>query len=85
MNTHIAHRTKHQLRYKTKRLVNILITWNGVGPLSDENKLQVDEKKNKTEKFEKILETNNIKNIKTFRYKLTPLRNIIFRSCIRRL
>ena len=56
-----------------------------MGPLSDENKLHVDEKKNKTGKFEKILETNNIKNIKTFRYKLTALRNIILRSWIRRL
>ena len=44
--------------------------------LSDENKLQVD-KKNKNRKIKKKMITNNIKNFKTNRYKLTASRNII--------
>ena len=45
-----------------------------MGPLNDESKLQVDEKKNKTEKK---MKPNNIKNIKTNRYDLAAKNNII--------
>ena len=33
-----------------------------MGPLSDENKLQVDEKSNKHSKIQKVSKTNNIEN-----------------------
>ena len=48
-----------------------------MGPLSDENKLQVDEKTIKTEKLKKILKESNINNLMTIRYKLFAMRNII--------
>ena len=41
------------------------------------NNLQVDEKNNKNEKFEKSLKMCIIINFKTVRYKLTALGNII--------
>ena len=43
-----------------------------MGPLNDENKLQVDER-TKTEKVEKSLKMYNIINFMTIRYKLTAL------------
>ena len=48
-----------------------------MGPLNDENKLQVDEKNNKNEKFEKSLKMYNIINFQTIRYRLTALCKII--------
>ena len=45
-------------------------------PLIDENKLQFDEKRTKTEKFEKYLKLYII-NFKTIRYELTAPGNII--------
>ena len=47
-----------------------------MGPLNDENKIQVDEKNNKNWKVWKILKMYNIKNFKTIGYKLTALGNI---------
>ena len=49
---------------------------NWMEPLNDENKLQVDKMRTKTEKYKKSLKTSNILNFSTFRYKLTALRNI---------
>ena len=48
-----------------------------MGPLIDENKLQFEEKVNKTEKFEKYLKMYII-NLKTIRYKRTASGNIIY-------
>ena len=49
-----------------------------MGPLDDENKLQVGEKNNKnSKKFEKISKKYNIKNFMTIRYKLTASSNTI--------
>ena len=47
-----------------------------MGPLIDENRLQFDEKNNKTEKFEKNFNLFII-NFKTIQYRLTALGNII--------
>ena len=44
-----------------------------MGPLKDENKLQVDEKNNKNWKFKKSLKMYDITNFKTIRYKMTAL------------
>ena len=44
--------------------------------LNDENKLQVDEKKTKTEKFKKSLKMYNIINFQAIRYKMTASGNI---------
>ena len=48
-----------------------------MGPLNDENKLEVDEKNNKNWKVWKILRMYNIVNFTTFRYELTTSGNII--------
>ena len=47
-----------------------------MGPLSDENKLQVDEKTT-TEKLENFFKNINIKNYYTICYKLTAWQKII--------
>ena len=49
---------------------------NWMEPLNDENKLQVDKKRTKTEKYKKSLKTSNFLNFSIIRYKLTALRNI---------
>ena len=43
METHIVPQTKHQLRHNINKHVNFENTRNCMGPLNDENKLQVDE------------------------------------------
>ena len=48
-----------------------------MGPLNDENKLQVDKKKTKTAKFEKACKMYNIINFETIRNKATASANII--------
>ena len=45
---------------------------NWMRPLNDENKLQFDEKKNKTLKFENYLKMFSIINFKTIRNMTTP-------------
>ena len=54
-----------------------------MGPLNDENNLQVDEKnKQKTEMYGKYLKMNKIIKLKTIRYKLTATGNIIIHSIL---
>ena len=48
-----------------------------MGPLNDENKLQLTKTTTKTEKFEKALIMYNIVNSQTIRYKLSASVNII--------
>ena len=48
-----------------------------MGPLSVEKSNMLTKRTTKTEKFEKPLKTDNIKNFETIRYQLTALRNII--------
>ena len=47
IKTHILHQTKHQLQRNINRQVNFWISVSWMGPLNDENKLQVDEENNK--------------------------------------
>ena len=54
-----------------------------MGPLNDENNLQVEEKnKQKTEMYGKYLKMNKIIKLKTIRYKLTATGNIIIHSIL---
>ena len=47
MKKHFVQQTKHQLRNKISRHVNVRVKLNWMGPLNDENKLQVDERNSK--------------------------------------
>ena len=57
MKTHIVQQTKYQLRKIISRHLGNENTRNGMGPLNDENKLQVDKNDNKPEKTEKTLKS----------------------------
>ena len=81
MKLHIVQQTIHELWHNISREFNFWSTRNWMGSLNDESKLQVDEKNNKTEKFENPLKICNIIKFKTVRYKLTSLSNI-FHSII---
>ena len=48
-----------------------------MGPLSVEKSNMLTKRTTKTEKFEKPLKTDIMKNFETIRYQLTALRNII--------
>ena len=67
MKTHNVQRTHHQLRHNVSS--DDFFEYNELNG-KDENKLQVDEKKNKTEKFLKCSTMYNIIKFKTFRYNL---------------
>ena len=55
MKTHIAHQVKQQLKNYISRHATFWTSRNCMGPLKDENKLQVDEKNNKNWKtFENV-------------------------------
>ena len=47
MKTHFVQQIIHQLQYNINRHVNFEIVGNRMGPLNDENKLQIDEKTTK--------------------------------------
>ena len=54
MNTHfVQKKTKQQLRQNINKHVKNRVTRKRMGPLTDENKLQLDIKDIKTEKFNK--------------------------------
>ena len=54
IKTHNVPQTKHQFRRNLDRKLNFWITRSWIGPLNDENKLQVDKEDNKnTQKLSK--------------------------------
>ena len=66
MKALFVHQTKHQLRHNISRHVNFLNSSSWMGPLNDDNKLQVDEENKKNCKLKMY-----IINFMTNRYKLT--------------
>ena len=70
----IDHQTKHQLQHNISWYVNFWNSRNWVGPLNDENELEVDEKNNTNWQIWRMYVIVNFTNI---RYKLTALSNII--------
>ena len=76
--TDVVQQTKHQLRHNISRLVIFLNARNYLGPLDDENKLQVTKSITKTERFEKSLKMYNIINFLNIRYKLIASVKMIY-------
>ena len=81
METHIVQQTIHQLHHNISKQVLFQSSWKWLGPLNDENNLQIDEKYKNWEidkKNIKILKMCNIINLKTVWNKLASLDNIIY-------
>ena len=68
MKTYIVPQTKNHLRHNINRQFIFWITRNWMGPLNNDNVLQVDEK---WKKWNKNLKTKNIINFQTIHFELT--------------
>ena len=85
MKTHNVEQTYQLLGYNIYRLVSFWNTWNWMGPLSGEKKLQVDEKNKKLKKIEKYLKNNISKTLRVFATNWIHWEKLFIQSSIRSL